>query len=904
MLDSNFTLKLADFGLARSIEAPLFDQVQERRASLMSGPELTNKVITLWYRPPEILLGAVQYGTAVDVWSAGCVLAELILGKPLFTAKTELDQLTMILEMLGPPPSPDTYDYFESGMKKDTAKVPLSLSRSQRPPGKLRAKYAEKMPQAALALIEKMLAWDPRQRVTAANALSHRYFWTEPVAPANPAELGETLNIGGPNGHFHEFQTKKKRKQAKAFAEEAKEKARLKGATEEEAQAVQEKVYRKLIKKVYEEGLGANEGNASGSTQPTPSERPPTIEDPDDRRGKDRHRRSADRSSSRGRYDDDETRRRDRGSRDRYEDESRRSRGRESRRSRDPETGRKRRRDDMDDSRRSRRSRERRSRDDEDGKERRRDEPRDLDMPDVPSRNGGVEPPSRDQDVVPDERPPDGIRPFDEANRPIRADRDALRDKDLIDRSRDRAPGDRPPHPDFDRPREVFGDPDRPRDRPPYDGPPDGIDRLRRDERERYREPDDRWREGPLFDRRGPPDGRGRDRPPDGPPFDGRGPPDGRMRGRPPERPYMDDRRPPFDERGPPDGRARDRHPDRPPFDDRGPPDGRARDRPPFDDRGHPDRRGRDRRPPFDDRGAPDGRGRPMDRPPFDDRGPPGRARERPMERPPFDEHGASRDGPMFDERDRFRGRPPFDNHERPRDGPPFDGEGARDRPPIEDRRRMRERLPGDRDGPGVDVNPDDRGRRRMGPPVDEYDRYRDQGAPDNRERPGGGPSMVDGRNIPRDRPPPQSDEFDRPRRPHPRDDGRRYGPGGLDEDERYRRDFERGHDRPPFHDGPDDPERRPDRGDRRDKSDRRSGDSHRRRKKDKKRRERSRSRGRNDESRRSRHRDDRRLNDENPDYYGPPHGQEGERERDDRERHDDRRDRHRDRRDRDRGRH
>jgi serine/threonine protein kinase len=90
LLDNHFRLKLADFGLARNLEPPLLDQMHDR----VSLHEFTNKVITLWYRPPEILLGATRYGFAVDVFSAGCILAELILGKPLFTGKTEMDQVT------------------------------------------------------------------------------------------------------------------------------------------------------------------------------------------------------------------------------------------------------------------------------------------------------------------------------------------------------------------------------------------------------------------------------------------------------------------------------------------------------------------------------------------------------------------------------------------------------------------------------------------------------------------------------------------------------------------------------------------------------------------------------------------------------------------------------------------
>jgi len=80
-------LKLADFGLARPV---------------ISG-ECTPTVITLWYRPPELLLGSTKYTAAVDLWSVGCLLAELILKKPLFPGKTEVDQLDLIFRVLGTP---------------------------------------------------------------------------------------------------------------------------------------------------------------------------------------------------------------------------------------------------------------------------------------------------------------------------------------------------------------------------------------------------------------------------------------------------------------------------------------------------------------------------------------------------------------------------------------------------------------------------------------------------------------------------------------------------------------------------------------------------------------------------------------------------------------------------------
>lgn len=77
LIDSNGILKIADFGLAS-----FFDP--------HDTTPLTSRVITLWYRPPELLLGASHYGVAVDLWSAGCILGELYSGKPILPGKTEV----------------------------------------------------------------------------------------------------------------------------------------------------------------------------------------------------------------------------------------------------------------------------------------------------------------------------------------------------------------------------------------------------------------------------------------------------------------------------------------------------------------------------------------------------------------------------------------------------------------------------------------------------------------------------------------------------------------------------------------------------------------------------------------------------------------------------------------------
>ena len=91
LLDGTGTLKLADFGLARTYH--------KRRPNL----DYSNRVITLWYRPPELLLGATAYGPAVDIWSIGCIMLETVARKALFPGKDEIDQILKIWRVMGSP---------------------------------------------------------------------------------------------------------------------------------------------------------------------------------------------------------------------------------------------------------------------------------------------------------------------------------------------------------------------------------------------------------------------------------------------------------------------------------------------------------------------------------------------------------------------------------------------------------------------------------------------------------------------------------------------------------------------------------------------------------------------------------------------------------------------------------
>lgn len=89
LLDKQGVLKLADFGLAKQFGSP--------------NRVYTNQVVTRWYRAPELLYGARRYGTGVDIWAVGCILAELLLRVPLLPGETDLDQLDKMTQAFGTP---------------------------------------------------------------------------------------------------------------------------------------------------------------------------------------------------------------------------------------------------------------------------------------------------------------------------------------------------------------------------------------------------------------------------------------------------------------------------------------------------------------------------------------------------------------------------------------------------------------------------------------------------------------------------------------------------------------------------------------------------------------------------------------------------------------------------------
>ncbi|WOL01585.1 hypothetical protein Cni_G10302 [Canna indica] len=166
LIDNNGILRIADFGLATFFSS---DQKQQ----------LTSRVVTLWYRPPELLLGATEYGVAVDLWSSGCILAELLAGKPIMPGRTEVEQLHKIFKLCG---SPSDEYWKKSKLSHATVFKP------QRQYRRCVAETFKDFPPSALALLETLLAIEPAKRRTAASALKSEFFLTKPFA-CDPSSL-------------------------------------------------------------------------------------------------------------------------------------------------------------------------------------------------------------------------------------------------------------------------------------------------------------------------------------------------------------------------------------------------------------------------------------------------------------------------------------------------------------------------------------------------------------------------------------------------------------------------------------------------------------------------------------------------------------------------------------------
>lgn len=161
LIDGNGVLKIADFGLAT-----FFDKDKT--------VPLTSHVVTLWYRPPELLLGASRYGVGVDLWSTGCILGELYAGKPILPGKTEVEQLHKIFKLCGSP----TEGYW----RKHELPPSSAGFRSAVPYRRKLSETYKEFPESVLLLLETLLSVDPDHRSSASSALESEYFKTKPFA--------------------------------------------------------------------------------------------------------------------------------------------------------------------------------------------------------------------------------------------------------------------------------------------------------------------------------------------------------------------------------------------------------------------------------------------------------------------------------------------------------------------------------------------------------------------------------------------------------------------------------------------------------------------------------------------------------------------------------------------------
>ncbi|KAK2438009.1 cyclin-dependent kinase [Trifolium repens] len=166
LLNNRGELKICDFGLARQYGSPL--------------KPYTHLVVTLWYRAPELLLGAKQYSTAIDMWSLGCIMAELLSKEPLFNGKTEFDQLDKIFRILGTP-NETIWPGFSKlpGVKVNFVKHQYNLLRKKFPATSFTGSPV--LSDSGFDLLNKLLTYDPEKRITAEAALNHEWFREVPL---------------------------------------------------------------------------------------------------------------------------------------------------------------------------------------------------------------------------------------------------------------------------------------------------------------------------------------------------------------------------------------------------------------------------------------------------------------------------------------------------------------------------------------------------------------------------------------------------------------------------------------------------------------------------------------------------------------------------------------------------
>ncbi|GME30965.1 putative protein kinase protein [Neofusicoccum parvum] len=181
LMNNRGEIKLADFGMARYVGDP-------------PPQDLTQLVVTLWYRAPELLLGAKEYGSAIDMWSIGCIFGELLTKEPLLQGKNEVDELTKIFELCGIP-TEQTWPGFRRLPNAKSLRLPPRSA-----PHSTGAVIRSRFPlltAAGASLLSALLSLNPADRPLAADVLKHPYFAENPrpkateMFPTFPSKAGQ-----------------------------------------------------------------------------------------------------------------------------------------------------------------------------------------------------------------------------------------------------------------------------------------------------------------------------------------------------------------------------------------------------------------------------------------------------------------------------------------------------------------------------------------------------------------------------------------------------------------------------------------------------------------------------------------------------------------------------------------
>lgn len=200
LLNKSGQLKIADFGLARRFERGKEPGCEGRGR----GRDYTNRVITLWYKPPELLFGATVYGEEVDMWSAGAIFLELFTRRPIFQTGDEIDQLYATFKLMGTPTMgswPEAFELPWFELFKPKLEQPSRLRETFFGPEK------SVRTEAGMALAERLLTLRPHDRPSARQALTSAYFTSEDPPMEMPTDI-----LSAVKGEWHELESKRARR--------------------------------------------------------------------------------------------------------------------------------------------------------------------------------------------------------------------------------------------------------------------------------------------------------------------------------------------------------------------------------------------------------------------------------------------------------------------------------------------------------------------------------------------------------------------------------------------------------------------------------------------------------------------------------------------------------------------